>query len=113
MEKRYRLLTVKVEPEKYERWKKRARELNLTLSDMVRSFLDDGKVVVEGKRRIAPVDPVLIRQLASIGNLMNQIARKLNYGEKPDREMADTLKEIEKELKKILAKHKREDSRAS
>jgi len=101
-------MTVKVSPDVYAKWKSKAKFLGITLSDMVRQAVDKGEIVGRRKcgRRYAPVDPLLIRQLAGIGNNLNQIAKKLNIGEEPDTEMAGTLEEIEKSLKEILAKHK-------
>ena len=106
---RKKLMNIRVDPDVYDRWKRKAKEAGITLTELIHRSVEDGKIIGDEKRgrRYAPVDPALIRQLASIGNLMNQIARKLNMGSEPDREMADSLKKIESELKKILAKHKK------
>ena len=104
-------MTVKVSPDVYAKWKSKAKFLGITLSDMVRQAVDKGEIVGRRKcgRRYAPVDPLLIRELASMGNNLNQIARKLNMGTDPDTNMLESLKEIEKRLKEILAKHKGEE----
>ena len=104
-------MTVKVSPDVYAKWKSKAKFLGITLSDMVRQAVDKGEIVGRRKcgRRYAPVDPLLIRQLAGIGNNLNQIARKLNMGTDPDTDMLESVKKIEKRLKEILAKHKGEE----
>lgn len=63
-----------------------ADDLNLTLSDVLRLKLSDADraiVVTERKvqkvrREYTPADPDLLRQIAIIGNNLNQIARTLN-----------------------------------
>lgn len=58
----------------------------------------------------APVDPQLLRQLAGIGNNVNQIARRLNSGEfsPADRVgILTTLVAIERELSDLRAAHDR------
>lgn len=63
-----------------------AEDLNLTLSEVLRLKLSDADrsiVVTERKvqkvrREYTPADPDLLRQIAIIGNNLNQIARTLN-----------------------------------
>lgn len=55
-------------------------------------------------RRVPRVDPALLRQLAGAGNLLNQIARKLNSGQwsAGDRiEVLAALSRIEQRLEEI------------
>lgn len=55
-------------------------------------------------RRIPRADPALLRQLAGAGNLLNQIARKLNNGQWNTRdriEVLTALMKIEKYLQEI------------
>lgn len=55
-------------------------------------------------RRVPAVDPALLRQLAGAGNLLNQIARKLNRGEwgVGDRiELLAALQRIEQQLAEV------------
>ncbi|WP_312283814.1 MobC family plasmid mobilization relaxosome protein [Candidatus Igneacidithiobacillus taiwanensis] len=79
-------------PEKVaESWKSAAKASRLSLSDWVRMQVGTDKVpaVKTGKptpakmpkRRPAPeADPQLIREVAALGNNLNQIARHLNSG---------------------------------
>lgn len=56
------------------------------------------------RRTVPPVDPELLRQLAGAGNLLNQIARKLNSGEwgAGDRiELLRALQRIEQHLAEV------------
>lgn len=105
------LVNIRLDPDMYKKWKSKAKFLGITLSDMVRQAVDKGEIVGRRKcgRRYAPVDPLLIRQLASMGNNLNQIARKLNMGTDPDTDMLESVRGIEKGLKEILAKHKGEE----
>jgi len=55
-------------------------------------------------RRVPKVDPALLRQLAGAGNLLNQIARKLNSGQwsAGDRiELLTALQRIEERLQEV------------
>lgn len=56
------------------------------------------------RRRVPPVDPALLRQLAGAGNLLNQIARKLNSHEwrASDRiEILAALRRVEQYLAEV------------
>lgn len=65
-------------------WRRQAKAAEITLSDWVRRRVDGGHAVPAAKprerRRLRTLtaDPVLLRQLAAIGNNVNQIARVLN-----------------------------------
>ena len=61
--------------------------------------------VVQPQRRTpAPtVDPALLRQLAGMGNNLNQIARKINAGGKPTGELAATLAAVRRSAERIDA----------
>lgn len=92
-----------------------ADDLNLTLSDVLRLKLSDADraiVVTERKvqkvrREYTPADPDLLRQIAIIGNNLNQIARTLNKA-KLTGTPVDLIKNIavltaiEQELNKFL-----------
>lgn len=53
------------------------------------------------------IDPALLRQLAGAGNLLNQIARRLNAGAVSDRvEMLAALRHIEQRLHDIERGHR-------
>ena len=92
-----------------------AENLNLTLSDVLRLKLSDADrsiVVTERKvqkvrREYTQADPDLLRQIAIIGNNMNQIARTLNKSKmvgSPIDLIANlsVLTAIEQELNKFL-----------
>lgn len=71
-----------------ERLRREAKEQGVTLSDVLRSYLSLAEAKPLGKpvprRRpkklgvVSGVDPALLRQLASIGNNLNQLARATN-----------------------------------
>jgi len=68
-----------------ESWRRQADAAGLSLSDFVRAAVDERQatgIASPGKRRIrrnyTPADPELVRQLAWMGNNINQIARWVN-----------------------------------
>jgi hypothetical protein len=77
-------LAFRLPPEVAADWRCRAEREGLSLSDFVRRAVDADKVTgiaSPGKRRrrtYTPADPALIRNLAWIGNNINQIARYVN-----------------------------------
>ena len=92
-----------------------ADNLNLTLSDVLRLKLSDADrsiVVTERKvqkvrREYTPADPDLLRQIAIIGNNLNQIARTLNKAKLTGTPVdliqnLSVLTAIEQELNKFL-----------
>lgn len=69
-------------------WRKKAKDSGTSLSDWVRSKVDAAQVTgiaspakAPKRRHYAPVDPELLRQVALIGNNLNQIARAVNKSE--------------------------------
>ena len=92
-----------------------ADDLNLTLSEVLRLKLSDADrsiVVTERKvqkvrREYTPADPDLLRQIAIIGNNLNQIARTLNKAKLTGTPVdliqnLSVLTVIEQELNKFL-----------
>lgn len=92
-----------------------AEDLNLTLSEVLRLKLSDADrsiVVTERKvqkvrREYTPADPDLLRQIAIIGNNLNQIARTLNKAKLTGTPVdliqnLSVLTAIEQELNKFL-----------
>jgi hypothetical protein len=72
---------VKVSEQERERWQALAEENELTVADLMRKSVGLQVLGMEPKRKSRPVrrtDPALIRQLARIGNNLNQIARWAN-----------------------------------
>ncbi|MBK3745755.1 MobC family plasmid mobilization relaxosome protein [Paraburkholderia aspalathi] len=84
----------------------------MSLSDLVRTLLDGKRV---GQRREAPyVNPVLLRELARIGNNLNQIARTANRREPvPAAAILVKLIAIERELATIRAAYADPSERAA
>lgn len=61
---------------------------------------------VPRSRKVPDVDPALLRQLASIGNNLNQIARTLNQKSALERiQLISMLTSIQRELDKIREEH--------
>jgi hypothetical protein len=97
-----------------ESWRSAARAAGLSLSDWVRSQVrvDGVGAVVTNKpspqkvpkrREHVPVDPALVRAVASAGNNLNQIARRLNSGESVSHsDILLMLVETENRLQEIL-----------
>lgn len=67
-------LFVRCHADELAKWKEYADQHNLPLSSYVRSCLNKGPKM----SHIVRVDPVFVRQLAAIGNNLNQIARRVN-----------------------------------
>ena len=72
--------------EQREAWYAKAAEKGVTFSELARQSLDGVTV----RRRVRPraVDPGLLRQLARLGNNLNQLARWANR----DQRYADTVR---------------------
>ena len=97
-----------------ESWRTAARAAGLSLSDWVRAQVrvDGQDTVITHKpspqkvpkrREHVPVDPALVRAVATAGNNLNQIARRLNGGGAvPRGEVLLMLVETEKRLQEIL-----------
>lgn len=75
-EKRSRLVRVCCTPAELERWQTVAHSRNETLSGIVRRLMDG--TPEKDRAPIPPVDARLLRQVASVGNNLNQIARVVN-----------------------------------
>ena len=82
------------------KWRERASQHDLSLSSYVRLCLNKDPAI----SRIVRVDPVLARQLAAIGNNLNQIARGVNIS-LPQKDcflIEQILDSIRRDLEKIL-----------
>ena len=92
-----------------------AEDLNLTLSEVLRLKLSDAdRSIVVTERKVqkvrheyTPADPDLLRQIAIIGNNLNQIARTLNKAKLTGTPVdliqnLSVLTVIEQELNKFL-----------
>ncbi len=93
-------------PEERLAWQAMAKDEGMTLADFIRKRV--GQPVLHRprpgpKRRPAPiVDPDLIRQVARIGNNLNQIARKVNERSLTGVEILVHLAAIERSIKEVL-----------
>lgn len=78
-------------------WRAKASGAGLTLSRLVRDALDGSR---PPQRRRAATDPALLRELAQIGNNLNQLARWANRDKRavPALAIIARLIEIEREL---------------
>ena len=97
-----------------ESWRTAARAAGLSLSDWVRAQVrvDGQDTVITHKsspqkmprrREHVPVDPAMVRAVATAGNNLNQIARRLNGGESVGHsDILLMLVETEKRLQEIL-----------
>lgn len=75
-EKKDRIVKVRCTEDQLESWSAKAKAADVSLSDLVRTHLDGAKF---RRRRRVEVDPALLRELARIGNNLNQIARWANH----------------------------------
>ena len=75
-EKRCRLVRVRCTPAELERWQAVAKSRDETVSGIIRRLLDGTPEKVRAP--IPPADARLLRQVASVGNNLNQIARVVN-----------------------------------
>jgi len=78
-EKRNKMLTMWVTPEEHQRLQARCEGRQLA-AWMRQLCLDARPPRVS---RLPSIDPALLRQLAGMGNNLNQIARKVNAGDMP------------------------------
>ena len=73
-EKRTKSIRIRVTPEEHELFSEKSGDLSI--SEWIRG-LATGATALK-KRRIPKIDPAALRQLAGIGNNLNQIARIVN-----------------------------------
>lgn len=73
-------------PEQRAAWYAKAEAKGVTFSDLARQTLDGA--TVRRRAQLRRVDPALLRQLARIGNNLNQLARWANR----DQRYADTTR---------------------
>lgn len=92
--------------EEKRRWQQIAENKGVSLSELVRSVLGGQRL---RKRREPPkVDPDLLRELARMGNNLNQLARAANRRRPvPAAALLVRLIEIDRELSALRAAHER------
>ena len=96
-EARDQLLQLRCTPAERERWRTKAGEAGVSVSALLRDALDGAKA---RRRRRSTADPALVRELARIGNNLNQLARWANRDKGGVEAVAvlARLVEIEREL---------------
>lgn len=91
------------------RWQELAAARGVSLSDLIRSRLDGTRL--RSRREPPPVAPDLLRELARIGNNLNQLARAANRHEPVTATaLLARLIEIDRELARLRAAHQRQDA---
>ena len=84
-----------------------SRAGSMTLADFMRETALGRELVPQRKfREPPPADPALLRELARIGNNLNQLARASNAGT-PAVDLLVQLQAIEAELKQLKRLHSR------
>ncbi|WP_373947359.1 plasmid mobilization relaxosome protein MobC [Paracoccus marcusii] len=99
-------IEIRTTPEEKRRWQEIAENKGVSLSELVRSALGGQRL---RKRREPPkVDPDLLRELARMGNNLNQLARAANRRQTvPAAALLVRLIEIDRELSALRAAHER------
>jgi len=84
-------------------WYEKARLKGVTFSELVRQSLDG--VRVQKRTQLRRIDPDLLRQLARLGNNLNQLARWANRDQRyvESATVIAQLVEIDRELAKLRA----------
>lgn len=91
------------------RWQKLAAARGVSLSELIRSRLDGTRL--RSRREPPPVAPDLLRELARIGNNLNQLARAANRHEPVTATaLLARLIEIDRELAGLRATHQRQSA---
>jgi len=99
-----KLFTMKIPQSKLLKYKKLAELHDLPLSQLIQKLLDGQDLPKRVRpRKVPTADPELVRQIAAIGNNLNQIARRINRGDKFD--VVPHLLTIEYALKDLLDAH--------
>lgn len=103
-EKKDKLLTMKVTEAEKQKWQEIAKSFKLSLGELIRQKLNGTTPARKVKVKIKQVDPDLLFEINAIGNNLNQIARRLNEGEKFD--VLPLLYSMEAHLTEVLNAHK-------
>ncbi|MBD3806839.1 MobC family plasmid mobilization relaxosome protein [Sulfuricurvum sp.] len=104
-----KLFTMKVNETELRRWQKFAKSKGKPLSDIIKMIMRgqelpaDAPIKKTPKRKYTTVDPNLLFEINAIGNNLNQIARRVNQGDKFD--VLLLLVAIEKKLERLLNAH--------
>ncbi|MFV0515713.1 MAG: MobC family plasmid mobilization relaxosome protein [Jhaorihella sp.] len=91
------------------RWQALASGRGVSLSELIRSRLDGTRL--RSRREPPPVAPDLLRELARIGNNLNQLAHAANRREPlTATALLTRLVEIDRELSVLRTAHQRQDA---
>lgn len=90
-----KFLKISMDESLHQTSKEKAKELGISLSELVRQFLKNGKVIEKKD------DKALLYHLNKIGNNINQIARKIN-SEKSYRAIDSTIYTMLLKVKKDI-----------
>ncbi|MCF6305977.1 MAG: MobC family plasmid mobilization relaxosome protein [Rhodobacteraceae bacterium] len=88
-------------PEQRAAWYAKAEAKGVNFSELARQALDG--ITVRRRAQLRRIDPALLRQLARLGNNLNQLARWANRDQRQANSFAITaqLVSIERELAKL------------
>ncbi len=101
-------MEIRTTPADKARWQALAESRGVSLSDLVRALLDGQRRSPRPRRALPPVEPALLRELARIGNNLNQLARAANRQEPvPAAALLVRLVEIDRELAALRRAHER------
>jgi len=96
-------IKIRATPEQRAAWYEKARLKGVTFSELVRQSLDG--VRVQRRNQLRRVEPALLRQLARVGNNLNQLARWANRDQRyvESAQVLARLIEIDRELAELRA----------
>ncbi len=103
---------IRVTEEQRTRWHAAAAARGVSLSELVRRSLDSVRAV-RRRHQPRPVDPELLRELARIGNNLNQLARWANREKRGADAVAVVARliELDRELAQLRKAHERAPTR--
>ena len=97
MEKRQKIIKIRLTEDEYDELLKRKTEKSLApwiRATCLKQAIEDSQII--------KADPDLVRQIAIIGNNLNQIARHVNRNREVDFAVSQSLKKIEQSLEGLL-----------
>ena len=101
-------IELRVTPEEKAHWQAIAASRGVSLSELIRVTLSGQRL--RARRNAPRVDPDLVRELARIGNNLNQLARAANRHEPVTATaLLSRLIEIDRDLGALRAAHTRAD----
>ena len=111
-DRRSKILKIRLTESEFHGFQKTAERSDLPMSDLARSMLCGVAPQLERRRRFVfhPVDPALVRQVAAIGNNLNQLLgwAHTNPDKLPPGAVIARLVAIERALSDLTADHTHE-----